>query len=141
MKTEDYIFAVILIDDDAAEKVLVERIINSLTDQPFRFDHVTRCSKAIALLDERSYDLVLLDDRLSERMSAKFSVPIIKAAIGADPIAVISNDISPEHLQDRTALGVDYIVDKVDIIAFLTSQMPRLLGGRASHANQAQRVS
>lgn len=132
MKSEHNIFGVILIDDDVAEKTIIERIFKSLTEMPFRLDHVTRCSKAIALLEQRSYDLVLLDDRLSQRMSAKFSVPIIKDAIGAAPIAVISNDVTPDYLQDPLALGVDYVIDKSDLIDFLKSQMSYLLSGNNS---------
>lgn len=121
-------FNVILIDDDVAEKMIVERIFKSLTDLPFRLDQVTRCSQAITLMKEHAYDLVLLDNHLSKRMSAKFSVPIIKQGIGTAPIAVISNDVTPAYLQDIHALGVDYIIDKADIIDFLRSQMTYLLG-------------
>lgn len=121
-------FYVILIDDDVAEKVIIERIFKSLTDVPFRLDQVTRCSQAITLMKEHAYDLVLLDNRLSKRMSAKFSVPIIKQGIGTAPIAVISNDLTPAYLQDIHTLGVDYIIDKSDIVDFLRSQMPYLLG-------------
>lgn len=128
MTAKSIYFNVILIDDDVTEKIIVERIFKSLTDLPFRLDHVTRCSQAITLLKKQSYDLVLLDNRLSMRMSAKFSVPIIKESIGTAPIAVISNDIMPDYLQDTRTLGVDYIVDKSDIIGFLKSQMTYLLG-------------
>ena len=141
MTQEPQKFSVILIDDDVSEKVIIERVFKSLTDFPFRLDHVTRCSAAIKLLDQRAYDLVLLDNRLSQRMSAKFSVPIIKQAIGASPMAVISNDISPDYLQDPKALGVDYIVDKTDIIGFLKSQMSRLLGGGGPSAPHPEVVS
>jgi hypothetical protein len=40
-------FKGILIDDDVAQKIISERIFKSLTDLPFRLDHVTRCSQAI----------------------------------------------------------------------------------------------
>lgn len=128
MKSEQNIFGIILIDDDPAEKIVVERILSALTNAPYRLDHVTRCSKAISLLKERSYDLVLLDNRLSKRMSAQFSVPIIKEAIGSAPIAVISNDLSPDYLQDPKELGVDYIVDKANMIDFLKSQLAYFFG-------------
>lgn len=141
MCSEQNIFGVILIDDDVAEKTIIERIFKSLTDVPFRLDHVTRCSYAITLLKKQSYDLVLLDNRLSQRMSAKFSVPIIKNAIGSAPIAVISNDVTPPYLQDSAALGVDYVVDKADIIGFLKSQMDYLLGCRGLPSPESEPVS
>ncbi|MGJ8560655.1 MAG: response regulator [Litorimonas sp.] len=130
MTSKQNIFGIILIDDDPAEKIVVERILSALTNAPFVLDHVTKCSQAIKLIETHTYQLVLLDNRLSRRMSAKFSVPIIKAAIGAAPIAVISNDLSPDYLQDSKDLGVDYIVDKANMIDFLKSQLAHLLGQR-----------
>lgn len=127
MKEQQPLFSVILIDDDSSEKVVIARIFKLLTDLPFRLDHVVKCSEAITLLAQRTYDLVLLDNRLSQRVSAQFSVPIIKEAIGSSPFAVISNDLSPTYLQDPLALGVDYVVDKAEIIGFLKSQMVHLL--------------
>lgn len=123
-------FSVLLIDDDPFEARTVNRIFEALTDARFRVDHVEKCSQAIPLLDQHRYDLVLLDNRLSSRISARFSVPIIKAAIGSAPMAIISNDTSPDYLQDPRTLGVDHIVDKSDMIAFLKSQLDSLLGRR-----------
>lgn len=119
-------FRIILIDDDPAEKLIIERILTALVDVPFRLDHVTKCSQAITLIEKHVYKLVLLDNRLSSRMSAKFSVPIIKSVIGTAPIAVISDDVSPDYLQSAEALGVDYIIDKTDMIDFLKSQLDYL---------------
>lgn len=132
MTSKQNTFEIILIDDDPAEKIVVERILSALTNAPFNLDHVTKCSQAIKLIEKRTYQLVLLDNRLSRRMSAKFSVPIIKSAIGTAPIAVISNDVSADYLQSVEALGVDYIIDKANMIDFLKSQLNYLLG----HSNQ-----
>ena len=122
-------FCVLLIDDDPFEARTINRIFGALTDAPFNGTYVEKCSEAIALLKQRRFDLVLLDNRLSERISAKFSVPIIKASIGSAPLASISNDVSPAYLQDKATLGGDHIVDKSDMIAFLKSQLGSLLSG------------
>jgi DNA-binding NtrC family response regulator len=128
MHSDQTTFGVILIDDDPAEKLIIERILKALTDVSFRLDHVTKCSQAIKLIEKNPYKLVLLDNLLSHRMSAKFSVPIIKSASGGAPMAVISNDVSPDYLQSAKDLGVDYIVDKANMIDFIKSQMNYLLG-------------
>lgn len=123
-------FCILLIDDDPAEKLVVTRIFKALTAVAFQVDHVLKCSDAITLLQDHRYDLVLLDNRLSSRISAKFSVPIIKSAIQGAPMAVISNDVTPGYLQDANKLGVDHIIDKSDMIEFLKSQMEYLLKGK-----------
>lgn len=120
-------FSLLLIDDDKAEKFIIERIVKSLTRESFCLDQVFKCSEAIALLEQRKYDLLLLDNRLSERMSAKFSVPIIKATNNTLPIAIISNDVSLDYLQSPDRLDVDYIVDKRNLIEFFREQIPKLL--------------
>ncbi len=133
MAPSDPKFTILLIDDDNTEKVTVTRILRALTTTTFHLDHVERCSQALALLKDKTYDLVLLDNRLSERVSAKFSVPIIKSAINAAPLTIISNDVTPNYLQSPTELGVDFIVDKTDMIDFLRSQINTLLGRGDRH--------
>lgn len=120
-------FRILLIDDDPQESQIIERILRTLTDRPFKLDQVLKCSHAITRLNEESYDLVLLDNRLSTRMSARFSVPIIKETLGSAPLAVISNDTSPAYLQDPKTLGVDYIVDKSDMIDFLRTNLGSII--------------
>lgn len=132
MTAEPVEFRVLLIDDEPVEHVTVNRILSALTDRPFLVEHVEKCSQAVALLQNQTFDLVLLDNRLSERMSAKFSVPIIKSAIGQSPLAIISNDISPDYLRDPKTIGVDFIVDKSDLIEFLKSVLDMLLGRSGS---------
>lgn len=128
MAPSDPKLTILLIDDDDTEKVTVTRILRALTNTTFHLDHVERCSQALTLLKKKTYDLVLLDNRLSKRISAKFSVPIIKSAIKNAPLTIISHDISPTYLQNPTELGVDFIVDKKDMIDFLRSQINTLLG-------------
>lgn len=122
-------FTILLVDDDPDEKGQVTRIFKALTPEFFEIDFVTKCSEAVRRVQMQSYDLVLLDDRLSQKISAKFSVPMIKTTNPAVPIAVISNDISSDHLENTRALGVDHIVDKAHMVDFLRSQIGPLTGG------------
>lgn len=136
--TSETQFSILLIDDDPAEKAIITRILKALTSAAFHIDHALKCSAAVTMVQNRTYDLVLIDNRLSERISARFTVPIIKGIIKDAPIAVISNDVSPDYLQDKHALGVDHIVDKADMIAFLKSQLDHLLGGRGHSTPTSQ---
>lgn len=116
---------------------MISRILKALTPSEFRLDHVLKCSEALSLLDKEHYDLILLDNRLSDRVSAKFSVPLIKAANQDTPIAVISNDVTPGYLQDKAKLGVDHIIDKSDMVDFFRTQLSRLTGKRGQGETQS----
>ena len=128
MTTAAHAFSLLLIDDQPDERFVVERILKVVTQAAVRLDHVLKCSAAMPLVAERRYDLVLLDNRLSDRISARVSVPLIKAANPAAPIAIISTDLSPAYLQDPATLGVDFVVDKADLGSFLKVQLARIEG-------------
>lgn len=122
------IFSILLIDEDISETQTIRTILKSLTDAPFSIDHVLKCSQALGLLRERRYELVLLEKQLSQRISARFSVPMIKAAIQLAPIAIMSKyDASFSHA-DPLEHGVDYVIDKANMADFLRSQLNYLLG-------------
>ncbi|GLQ24287.1 hypothetical protein GCM10007853_21610 [Algimonas ampicilliniresistens] len=122
------IFSILLIDEDTSETQTIRTILKSLTDAPFSIDHVLKCSQALGLLRERRYELVLLEKQLSQRISARFSVPMIKAAIQLAPIAIMSKyDTSFSHA-DPVEHGVDYVIDKANMADFLRSQLNYLLG-------------
>ena len=120
-------FTILLVDDDPKENGQITRIFKALTPEFFQIDFVTKCSEAVKRVHTKRYNLVLLDDRLSQKISAKFTVPMIKTTDPNVPIAVISNDISSDHLQSTKALGVDHIVDKANMVEFLRSQIEPLM--------------
>ena len=117
------IFNILLVDDDATELFIVERILRNLTGAPICVDHVVKVSEAVRLLNFNDYDLVLLDNRLSDRTSATFSAPFIKSAFSRAQIAIISYDIDVPYLQDPKALGVDYVIDKAKMVSFLRDRI------------------
>lgn len=116
-------FRILLIDDDIHEKRIIKRILAVVSDAPVQLDHTQRCSEGVALLNARSYDLVLLDNRLSDTISAEFSAPFIGSAFSRAPVAIISTDIDQPYLKSPDTLGVDHIVDKADLIDFLRDQL------------------
>ncbi|WP_298916191.1 response regulator [uncultured Algimonas sp.] len=119
------VFNVLLIDDDAHELEIVQRVLTVLTEAPFAVDHVVRVSEAVKLLNDHDYDLVLLDNRLSDRISAQFSAPFVTSAFSRATVAIISSDIDVPYLETPEQLGVDHIVDKKDMIVFLRDQVER----------------
>lgn len=119
------IFNVLLIDDNVEELALIQRILKALTHEAVCVDHVYKCSEAVNFLNHYSYDLVLLDNRLSGQISAEFSAPFILTALSTAPIAIISHDINMPYLASPDILGVDYIISKDKIITFMRQQYER----------------
>jgi CheY-like chemotaxis protein len=115
-------FNVLLIDDKIEELEIIQRIFKALTHASVCIDHVHKCSEAFNLLNQNNYDLVLLDNRLSGQISAKFSVPFITSSLNTATLAIISNDINVPYLQDPNILGVNHVVDKSQMIRFLRDQ-------------------
>jgi len=121
-------FRILLIDEDKSETQTIRTILKTLTDTPFSIDHVLKCSQALGLLREKRYELVLLEKHLSQRISARFSVPMIKAAIQLAPIAIMSKQEASFSHADPVEHGVDYVIDKANMADFLRSQLNYLLG-------------
>lgn len=117
------VYSILLIDDDPAEAVVLSRILSALTEAPITVQHVVKCSEAVRELNASAYDLILLDNRLSERVTGQFSVPFIRSALNQAPIAMISTDVNVPYLGSPTILGVDYIVDKTDMISFIRDRL------------------
>lgn len=115
-------FNVLLIDDEIEELAIIQQVYKVLNYAPVTVDHAYKCSEAVNLLNQHHYDLVLLDNRLSGHISAEFSAPFILSAINKSTVAIISNDIGAPYLKNPHVLGVDYVVDKAKIIAFLRDQ-------------------
>ena len=136
MACDSPFFNVLLIDDQAEEATTVRRILSALTTEPTCVDHVTKSSAGVGLLNAYDYDLVLLDNRLSDRISAEFSAPFIRSARSRAPIAIISGDINLHYLRRPEQLGVDYIIDKADLVNFLRDQLARKQGQPTSTANR-----
>lgn len=119
MGTESSSFSVLLIDDEIEELDLIQRIFKAVTDAPIHIDHAYKCSEAVNLLNQHRYDLVLLDNRLSNEISAEFSAPFIMSSLNDAIVAIISHDITVPYLRYPESLGVDFVIDKAKIIPFL----------------------
>jgi len=123
MPCDSPVFNVLLIDDKVEELEIIQRIFKAMTHAHVCVDHVLKCSEAFNLLNQYSYDLVLLDNRLSGQISAEFSVPFITSSINTATLAIISNDIEVPYLKDPKVLGVDHVIDKSKMISFLRDQL------------------
>lgn len=113
---------ILLIDDDLLEKELVESVLQKhLSERSFKLQHVFKCSDAITFLIKGKFDLVLLDNMLAASISGKFSVPVIRQYLKDTPLVIVSNNIDLDYLKSPEILGVNDIISKSSLTAFLTN--------------------
>lgn len=125
-------YSVLLIDDDPYEIDFVQRALELSSSQPVTVIQESHLGPALDRLHNQSFDLILLDNRLSRTISAEIAVPAINALRVATPLAVLTADTSPDYLGCPNALAVDHIVDKLHLINFLRSRF----SGRSSDPSQ-----
>ena len=119
-------FSVLLIDDDSSEELIVSRLLAELTTDSFKLAYVDQCSKGMRLLNEHQFDLILLDDRLSQTINATFTVRMLKNTTYLAPIVISTNDSRAPYLQDPKLLGVADVVDKARLGEFLKDWLSSL---------------
>ena len=105
----------LLIDDDESEFRLIQRMLKDCYDHPFILHHAHTLVEAIEFLKSYKIDLILLDDKLGNGLTAKKTVPILRAVSDVMPLVVISSIINAEHLTDKSHLDVYDIIDKYSL--------------------------
>lgn len=110
---------VLLVDDEVCEKDLIEQQLKLCTGNQYELDHALKCSQALKYLNTDTYDLVLLDNMLSRRISGQFTVPVIRSHSGQSPLVIVSNCVDVDYLADPSILQIDSIVDKRHLPEFL----------------------
>lgn len=110
---------ILLIDDEGWEKDIIGSLCQTVFGNNYRLDHASVNSEAVRFLLENKYSLILLDNNLSFQIDANFSVPFLKECSGNTEFVIISNNIFEDYLEDPAYLGVDKIIDKRDLLAFL----------------------
>ncbi|MEL6686122.1 MAG: response regulator [Pseudomonadota bacterium] len=114
---------VLLVDDDPVIRMLVDHGLGMITSNQYQVTYESRCHDALVHVNRQAFDLILLDNRLSKTVTAKATVPLFRRSRFKSPIAIISSDISEDYLSNPSILGVDYIVDKKNLMQFLKDQV------------------
>jgi diguanylate cyclase (GGDEF)-like protein/PAS domain S-box-containing protein len=95
--TDDFV-SVLLIEDDSVEAGLIRDEILREARPGVRFDHVQRLLAGIALLEQRPYDVVLLDLNLPDGWGEE-NLHRVRAAAPGVPVIILTN-----HEDDTTAV-------------------------------------
>lgn len=106
---------ILLIDDEPIEERITHQLLKRDYGLPFTLEYAQSIDAGMALLRDRTYDVILLDDRIAPNVTAVQTVPIIRDAAGVVPLILISSSLDASHLRDKNILEVYDIIDKYDL--------------------------
>lgn len=106
---------VLLIDDEELEYKLVKLMFRDVYKAEHSLEYAQNLHEAETILEQRSFDIILLDDKLSDGSTSLQNVPFIKSLTKSTPLCIVSKSIDAEHLRDKTILDVYDIVDKFNL--------------------------
>ena len=98
---------------------MVSRILANKYGYGFKLDHAKSLKKAKKLMNKHLYDLVLLDDQLSDTVDARVSVIAIRGLLNETPLVIISHDTNKDYLRDVTVTQGAPVVSKNDLPDFV----------------------
>lgn len=116
--------SILLIDDDLVEHRIFRKL---LENGPSSKADLTCCSNiecAIERLKENTFEYIFLDDRLSPYSNLLDTLPLIRGYLGRAKIIAMSSSLDSPHLMSAENIGVDKVLDKNDLRAFLSSPLP-----------------
>lgn len=106
---------ILLIDDEPIEERITFQLLKRDYGLPFTLEYAQSIEDGMTLLRDRTYDLILLDDRIAPNVTAVQTVPMVRGAAGVVPLILISSSLDAAHLRDKTILEVYDIIDKYDL--------------------------
>lgn len=106
---------VLLIDDEELEYKLVKMMFRDTYKSEHELDYAQNLDAAKAYLRDKTYDIILLDDKLSDGSTSVDNVPALRKMTDATPLCIVSKSIDAAYLQDKAILDVYDIVDKFDL--------------------------
>jgi CheY-like chemotaxis protein len=105
----------LLIDDEEIEYRFLKKTVQNLDSYDIQLDYAPSLDEAITKRDIKSYDVILMDNRLMPDIDFRVSVPILRERGYIGPIGVISSDISGAYFQQFSDYGADFRVGKSEI--------------------------
>lgn len=128
-KQDDKQLRVLLIDDDPAEHILLQRKLQKADETSIELDYVADIGSAVDIVKAGGVDMVFLDNRLLPNNDFRETAPLLRQAGFVGPIGIISSDISGKYFEDFRDYGVDFKIgkDEIDasVIAFVVTEYTR----------------
>lgn len=128
-RRDDKQLKVLLIDDDPAEHILLQRKLQKADETSIELDYVADIGSAVDIVKAGGIDMVFLDNRLVPNNDFRETAPLLRQAGFVGPIGIISSDISGKYFEDFRDYGVDFKIgkDEIDasVIAFVVTEYTR----------------
>jgi CheY-like chemotaxis protein len=112
--------SLLLIDDERMEHRLFDNALRTAFGGLYKLEYARSVASALPLLESKTFDLIFLDDQLSNLNNAVVSVPQLQVYSNGAPIVVVSKSTNSEYMKDKDALGVAGIVNKFDLTNYLS---------------------
>ena len=106
---------ILLIDDEIMERRLLQGMLREYYEANFVLEYAPTIEEGISLLQHNVFDVVLLDDKLSDGTTSKINVPALKKFSGKLPLIIISKSIDSAYLKDKSILNVYDVIDKFNL--------------------------
>lgn len=101
---------VVLIEDNSADARLIEEFLKDERDTKFRLTHVKRLEKGLTLLEQKEYDIILLDLSLPDSNGSETIKATLKTS-PKDPIIVLTGRNDETFAVEAVRKGAqDYLV-------------------------------
>jgi len=106
---------ILLVDDDPAEHILLQRKLKSAEDGCIDLDYVSDIGSAVDVVKAGGVDMIFLDNRLVPNNDFRETAPQLRGAGFIGPIGIISSDISGRYFEQFRDYGVDFKIGKDEI--------------------------
>lgn len=111
--------SLLLIDDERMEHRLFDMSLRTALGSVYTLDYARSVKSALPLLETKTFDLIFLDDQLSNLENAVVSVPQLLPYSNDASIVVVSKSTNSEYMKDKKILGVAGIVNKFELHDYL----------------------
>lgn len=125
-------FHVLLVDDDALNVCLVRRVLEA---QGFTVDAAGSGMEALAALDRRRPDLIILDIMMPGMTGVEFLDRVkVSPRLASIPVVMLTAKEGDEDVLASYRSGADYYVTKPLVVEQLLNGIAMVLGQPTSHA-------
>ncbi len=111
--------SLLLIDDEKIEQKLFEMALKTTIGNVYTLDYAPTIASAVPLLKSKEFDLIFLDDQLSNLENAVVTVPQLLPYTNGAPIVVVSKSTNAGYMKNKNILGVADIVNKFELNDYL----------------------
>ena len=139
---------ILLIEDNAADRELVEAFLEQQLGSPFALENATRLAAALRELERSSFDVILLDLHLPDS-SGLATFGEVHARAGQTPIVILSGADDVDDALSAVRMGAqDYLVKGktdsyllVNSLRFAIERVSRLKKYQAEQDNISQEIA